>query len=85
MDNEYIIGFVSKMPSGVSISITDSMGMKIVENYGIILKCNDGDISGEESGLFEYNNEIIRIKKTWTKRWELYHGEWKSDPNWTGD
>jgi hypothetical protein len=76
-----------KWTPGLSLTITAICAQDIIEHFRLKLECrfDKGDLGREESALFTYRGEILRLKKTWMGRWELYHGDWQPDPRWTGD
>jgi len=76
---------VSGAYRGMPFSISSEMAEEIIREFGLKLECRNGDMSGEKSALFEWEGVTLRIKQTWTRHWELYKGDWKPDPHWTGD
>lgn len=77
-------------PEGMPHSLTDDIANEIIKKFKLTLtddwdKAGGGIISGEIGATFRYEGEILRLKKTWMRRWKLYRGKWKSDPHWRGD
>jgi len=75
----------SKSARGVPWSIPREWAEELIREQNLNLQCRNGDISGEASALFQFNGQTLRLRRHWTGRYELYHGDWKSDPHWTGD
>lgn len=79
------LDLVAKSYPGIPWHIPEDWANQLIEKHGLRLESGHGDISGEAHALFTHNGETIRLKRTWLKQFELYHGEWKPDPHWTGD
>lgn len=70
---------------GIGLSIPESWANQLVEQFGLSLECRNGDMSGEKSALFQYNGQTLRLKLSFPHRWQVFRGDWKPDPRWTGD
>ncbi len=70
---------------GIPWALGENWGEALIRRFGIKMECRMGDLTGEESGLFIYENTLMRLKKTWTNQYQLYKGDWKPDPRYTGD
>jgi len=70
---------------GIPFTIGNDVAEHIIKEHKLTLECRHCDMSGEKSALFEYEGKTLRLERTWTGRWEIYLGDWKPDPHWTGD
>jgi|GEM_PF-5639538 len=82
---ESALNLAAKSILGLPWHIPEEWANKLIEQHSLELQCGPGDMTGEAHALFQHNEETIRLKRTWMRRYELYHGEWQSDPRWTGD
>jgi len=79
------LNLVKKAPKGIPFSISHDWAEQLQTDFNLTLKQRNSDMTGEKSALFEYDGEMIRIEKDWMGHYNLYRGEWESDPHWTGD
>ena len=70
---------------GLGWSILEGWADELVKHFGLTLECRDGDMTGEVSALFRHKGEVLRLKKSFPHHWQIFHGDWKPDPHWTGD
>lgn len=80
-----VLNIVTHSPKGVGWTIPKEWADVIITMENIELKQRHYNITGEKSALFQRNGETIRLEKSWTGRYSLYHGDWEPDPHWTGD
>jgi hypothetical protein len=76
---------IKKAHKGISFSISKRMAEDLIKDFNLKLEQRHYNMSGETSALFEFEGEQIRIENEWTGSYRLYHGDWESDPHWTGD
>lgn len=79
------LDLAAKSSPGIPWSIDENWACQLISKHKLELKCGDGDMTGEAHAIFQHNGETLRLKLTWLGHFEIYHGEWKPDPHWTGD
>jgi len=81
-----VLNIIKKACKGIPLTISKEWAKLIIKDFKITLeeRGSAGDLWGEKSALFEYEGEIIRLKKEGSF-YRLFHGDWESDPHWTGD
>lgn len=82
---ELALDMAARWYPGVPLSIPKDWAEQLIKHKKLELKDGPGDITGEAHVTFEHKGQVIRLKRTWTKSYLLFHGEWKPDPHWTGD
>lgn len=82
---ECALDLAAKSYPGIPWCISSGWAEQLIKKHDLKMECGSGDMTGEAHALFSCNGETIRLKRTWLRRYELYHGEWKPDTRWTGD
>ena len=90
IDNEFktyetALNLVIKSKKGTPIVISKLMSDELIKDYGLTLKQNLGDVTGDVSCEFKYKNKTLRIKRDWKGDHKLYNGAWRSDDHFTSD
>lgn len=81
------LNLAAKSYPGIPWSIPTEWAEQLTKEHNLEDKmaCGPGDMTGEAHALFYHNGEVIRLKRDWMKHYQLFHGDWKPDPHWTGD
>ena len=82
---DYMLNLSLNRPEGLPITIREGIAKEMIDHFKLKLTCRIGDMTGEASALFKWEDVTLRIKKHWTGQYRLFKGDWKRDPRWTGD
>jgi hypothetical protein len=79
------LNITKKAHKGIPFAISREWADILIGEFRLQFTCGPGCMTGEQSALFNYEGEIIRLHQDWMKRWTLYHGQWEPDPHFAGD
>ena len=84
---ENILNVASRGTEGIPLTINSNVAQDIIDKFNLKLeqRFGKGDLTGEKSALFEWNNTTIRLTNEFPNKWRVYKGDWKRDPRWAGD
>ncbi len=82
---ECCLDTAARSQAGIGWTIPKEWVDQLVVKYDLHPEQRNGDMSGEFSALFQHNGETLRLKLSFPGRWQVFHGDWKPDPRWTGD